>query len=243
MWGLARLPVASYSAIRNGLCGQLGLHGVLRGGAAFDPRGQPGRDEQLRRVCAEGPLQEVRQPLDLACIPTGRAGPAQPPAVLPLARAHVACRGVVGGETVLFASQPLALIAAAIRPSEEAKAVLEVLLVLALVGAAIWEREDPRPIHLLSRPLPNVGAAITPLVVSKAMNDVTLKLALVSGAVGPGETTAAGLRPIAELPMVMDAVGPDLLALAMLPVVLPLAFIGGTLLGDEFAIAMKLAAP
>ena len=97
---------------------------------------------------------------------------------------------------------PHALFPSPVRVYENAAAMLLVVLILALVGAAVRQLEHSHSVHLVVLPLPVVGRSV-----------------------GPSEETLAVLLAVSILPLVATAVRPALLSVALLPVFDPVPLV------------------
>merc|ERR550514_704586 len=122
---------------------------------------------------------------------------------------------------------PLAVVAPAVAPGQNALARLLVGDVLALVLAAVGPREGPVAVHATILPLALIAAAIRPGVRPRAVHAVFVELAGVGRPISPGKCPHARLEAGHVLPIVLSTIWPRHRAIPVLLVVLPLPVVNG----------------
>ena len=120
---------------------------------------------------------------------------------------------------MLFTLEPLAVVAAAVRPLENAVAVFLVILVLADVLPSIIPRKHPMTIHPVINPDSVKNTTISPNVLATAVNVVVYKVAFERALVCPDELAFALLFTIHVFTTVLGTVGPFFHALTVLLVI------------------------
>mmetsp|Transcript_37883 Transcript_37883/g.82509 ORF Transcript_37883/g.82509 Transcript_37883/m.82509 type:complete len:340 (+) Transcript_37883:145-1164(+) len=140
---------------------------------------------------------------------------------------------------LLLPVAPLAAVLAAVRPSQGALALPQVLLVAALVARAIGPLHGAVAVHVAPVPLAVVGAAIGEVVGALAVHLVVVELTLEDHRAGARLVGAhAVLAAVQELALVLAAVRPALDALAALLVLGPLAVVRAAVLVNVPALAV-----
>lgn len=139
---------------------------------------------------------------------------------------------------MLATVDPFALEATTVLHEHDARSVLLVVLVLALVTAAIWVTELTMAVHLVGQPGSFVHTTIAPCVTAIALDIVVGEVAEVVGAVAPGELALALLASFDVITFVASSIAPSLDTLAVLLVVLPLALINRTVEVQVFSLAV-----
>eukprot|EP00428_Durinskia_dybowskii_P084462 CAMPEP_0170445310 /NCGR_PEP_ID=MMETSP0117_2-20130122/48994_1 /TAXON_ID=400756 /ORGANISM="Durinskia baltica, Strain CSIRO CS-38" /LENGTH=81 /DNA_ID=CAMNT_0010706179 /DNA_START=158 /DNA_END=403 /DNA_ORIENTATION=- len=81
---------------------------------------------------------------------------------------------------MLLPGSPLAVVASPVRPSENAVAFLQIILVLALVRPSVAPPEDPAAVHSVSPPLALEHPATVPPIVAVTMQVILEKVTLVA---------------------------------------------------------------
>ena len=146
--------------------------------------------------------------------------------VLPLALFSLAGLIRVESLPVLLATQPPALIASAIGPSEQTSPLFFVFGVLTAVLTPILEAKDTLAMHPVISPVSRISATICPYVGAKALHAVLYEAALICASVLPHELSMPVLFTVDESALVYGAVRPRLPPEPMMLVLVPVARVG-----------------
>jgi len=183
--------------------------------------------------------------------------------VFPSVRALVPVRKPVRSLSVLCPICPLPVIFAAVGPTEDAFATLDVILVLACVASAIWPGKSALSMYMIVFPLSTILTTIAPSISALAMNPILIKLALICRPIWPDEFASSVFFTSSILALVSGLVCPVLDTLtilydiplsivpraicmkiranAMHPITQPLALITVAVSSHESAPAMRYA--
>jgi hypothetical protein len=146
-------------------------------------------------------------------------------AITPFSLARLVGVCVIHTHAVLLSVAPLAFVAAAVGPREDAVAFLFVVMVIALVGTSIHPREETLSLHLVISPLAIVHAAVLPLIDALALNVIVFEDAFVCGAVRPCKSALSVFLAVLVHASVACIIRPRFVTIAFLLVLDPLAFV------------------
>mmetsp|Transcript_125797 Transcript_125797/g.355709 ORF Transcript_125797/g.355709 Transcript_125797/m.355709 type:complete len:295 (-) Transcript_125797:115-999(-) len=145
----------------------------------------------------------------------------------------------VGAYAVLLAVQPHAHALRPVGPRENTRAVLQVVLVLAVEQLPVRPLESALAVHPALHPLPYVRAAVRPGEGPLALQGVLDELAGVLLPPLPRDGACAVLTPVHELAPVLAPVDEPLPAGAVLPALDPVPVVPGAVGLDQLAVPVR----
>lgn len=113
----------------------------------------------------------------------------------------------VSADSVLFASVPVALVAAAVHPGVNTKPVLFVILVLALIHPAVIPDVDAVPLHVIIVPLTFIPPPVQPGVYSEPADFILSPVPRILASIRPlvaADAVFAAIRVISFVPALVS---------------------------------------